>query len=92
MWSKLVDIFTSLQKGTLKNLLTGAGVMLGTNVVVLSTFQAAVNSLRGTLNSVGADVLSLASLTGIDVGMALVLGAIVTRLQLNSSKLILKKM
>ena len=92
MWSKLADLFTSLQKGTLKNVLTGAGVMLTTNVVVLATFQAAVNSLRSGLNSISADVLSLASLTGVDIGMSLILGAVVTRLTLNSSKLVLKKM
>ena len=82
----------SLLFKTLKNVLTGAGVMLTTNVLVLTSFGAAVNALRGSFNSVSADVLSLASLTGIDIGMSLILGAVVTRFTLNSSKLVLKKM
>ena len=51
MWSKLSDLFTSLQKGTLKNVLTGAGLMLGSNAIFLTAFSAAVNVLK---NSVGS--------------------------------------
>lgn len=91
MWSKLADLFTSLQKGTLKNVLTGAGLMLGTNAIFLTTFSAAVNVLKNSVNSVSADVLSLAHIAGFDIAMSLILGAIVTRLTMNSSKLVLRK-
>lgn len=91
MWSKLAALFTSLQKGALKNILTGAGVMLGSNVILMSTFSAAFNVLQGSIGSVSGDVLGLAHLAGFDIAMSLVLGAIVTRLTLNSSKLALKK-
>jgi hypothetical protein len=92
MWSKLSDLFTSLQKGTLKNVLTGAGLMLGTNAIFLTAFATAVNVLKNSVGSVSADVLSLAHLAGFDWAMSLILGSIVTRLTLNSSKLALKKM
>ncbi len=91
MWSKLVSILNSLSKGTLKNVLTGAGLMLTTNIVVFSTFQTAVNVLKNSVNSISADVLGLAHLAGFDVAMSLILGALVTRMTMNSSKLILKK-
>lgn len=92
MWSKLTDLFTSLQKGFLKNALTGAGVMLASSALVFTAFASAVNALRNNLNSVNADVLSLAHLAGFDIAISLVLGALVTRLTLNSTKLALKKM
>lgn len=91
MWSKLSDLFTSLQKGSLKNVLTGAGLMLGSNAIFLTAFSTAVNALKNSVNSVSADVLGLAHLAGFDVAMSLILGAIVTRLTLNSQKLMLKK-
>ena len=91
MWSKLVTVINSLQKGSLKNMLSGAGLMLGTNAIFLTAFQTAVNQLKNTVNSVSADVLALAHLAGFDIAMSLILGAIVTRLTLNSSKLALKK-
>ena len=47
--------------------------------------------LKNSVNSVSADVLGLAHLAGFDVAMSLILGAIVTRLTLNSQKLMLKK-
>lgn len=91
MWSKLVDIFTSLQKGSLKNVLGGAGIMLASSAIFMTAFAAAVNSFRNSLGGVSADVLALAHLAGFDLAMSIILGAIVTRLSLNSSKLMLKK-
>lgn len=91
MWSKLVDILTSLQKGTLKNVLTGAGVMLGSNIIFLSAFSAAVASLQNSVYAVSADVLSLAGLAGFDIAISTILAATVTRLTLNSQKLMLRK-
>lgn len=91
MWSKLVDIFTSLQKGTLKNVLSGAGIMLTSSVMFMTAFSAAVTTFKNTLNGVGGDVLALAHLAGFDLAMSIILSAVVTRLSLSSSKLMLKK-
>lgn len=91
MWSKLVDIFTSLQKGQLKNMLTGAGIMLTSSAIFMTAFAAAVNQFRNSLNGVSGDALALAHLAGFDIAMSIILSAIVTRLSLNSSKLMLKK-
>ncbi|MGA4854244.1 DUF2523 family protein [Acinetobacter haemolyticus] len=91
MWSKLAALFTSLQKGLLKNILLGAGLMLTTSGIFMTAFGAAVNSLRNSLGGVSADVLALAHLAGFDLAMSIILGAIVTRLGLSSSKLMLRK-
>lgn len=91
MWSKLVSVLNSLQRGSLKSWLTGAGLMLGTSVASMTAFSAAVSALKNQTNAVSVDVLALAHLSGFDVAMSLILGAIVTRMTLNSSKLVLRK-
>ncbi|MDU3123868.1 MAG: DUF2523 family protein, partial [Acinetobacter baumannii] len=51
----------------------------------------AVNTLRSSVSGISGDVLALAHLAGFDVAMTIVLSAVVTRLSLNSSKLVLRK-
>lgn len=91
MWSRLAALFTSLQGGLLKNILLGAGLMLTTSAVFMTAFATAVNSFRNSLSGVSADVLALAHLAGFDLSISIILGAIVTRLTLNSSTLMLRK-
>ena len=50
---------------------------LASSALVFTAFAAAVNALRNNLNSVNADVLSLAHLAGFDIAISLVLGALV---------------
>lgn len=90
MWSKLVQIFTSLEKGFLKNALTGAGIMLTTTTIFLGAFTRALNAFETSTYSLSADLLGLAHLTGLDTAMSIILGATATRLTLSQQKLMLK--
>lgn len=91
MWSKLVLLFESLEKGFLKNVLAGAGVMLASSAIFMTAFIAVFNSFKNSLNSVGADLLSIAHLAGFDVAITILLSACVTKMTLNASKLSLRK-
>jgi len=91
MWSKLVSIITSLQSGSLKRIMSGAGVYLASSAIFITAFGTAVNTLKSSVSGISGDVLALAHLAGFDVAMTIVLSAVVTRLTLNSSKLVLRK-
>lgn len=88
----LISLFKGLQKGWLKDVLTGAGLTLGTSAVVLTALNAAVSKVRSDLGQISSDLLALMHLSGIDVAMSIVIGAIVTRHTLQSTKLTLKKL
>ena len=91
MWAQLVKVVESLEGGSLKKILGGAGVMLASNTLFMNAFSAAVSKLQSSINTASADVLALAHLSGFDTSMSIVLSAVVTRLTLNASKLYLKK-
>lgn len=91
MWATVSKLATSLEKGSLKNILTGAGVMLASSASVMTAFSAVVSQLQSSVGSVSSNVLALAHLSGIDAGMSIILGAVVTRLTISSQKLFLKK-
>lgn len=91
MWSKLISIITSLQSGSLKRIMSGAGVYLASSAIFITAFGTAVNTLKSSVSGISGDVLALAHLAGFDVAMTIVLSAVVTRLTLNSSKLVLRK-
>ena len=87
----LISLFKGLQKGWLKDVLTGAGLTLGTSAVSLAALNIAINSFKENLAGVPADLLGLAHIMGIDVSMSIILGAIVARHSLQASKLTIKK-
>lgn len=92
MWSLIASLFTQLSRGWLKNVLTGAGIMLASYTAVMSAFNLAVQSLRSNFSSVSGDILALLSLAGFDVSISIIVGAIATRITLNQQKLFFKKM
>lgn len=85
-------IFASLQKGFLKNVLTGAGLTLGTASISLVAFKTAFNHFKNSVNSVSADILGLAALGGFDIFFSLIIGAMVTRMTMSDGRLFLKKL
>lgn len=87
----LISMFKSLQKGFLKNVLTGAGLTLGSAGVSLFAIDTVIKKLHNDLNSVSSQLLNLMALAGIDVAMSIILGAIVTRITMQSGKLVLQK-
>lgn len=89
--TSLSTIFSSLQKGFLKNVLEGAGVALGTTGVMLVALHQAINYFEQQAYSVPTALLQLLGLSGFDVFFSLILGAIVSRHQANIGKLVLRK-
>lgn len=87
----MISLFKGLQKGWLKDVLTGAGLTLGTSAVTLTMLQTAINHLRSGLNGISADLLGLANIAGIDVAMSIILGAIVSRHTIQATKLTLQR-
>lgn len=87
----LISLFKGLQKGWLKDVLTGAGLTLGSAAVSLAAFNTAVAKLRSSVSQVPSDLLALMHLMGIDIAMSIIIGAIVTRYTMQSGKLILQK-
>ncbi|OEY93803.1 hypothetical protein BJD20_20030 [Acinetobacter proteolyticus] len=86
------SLITSLQKGTLKNVLTGAGIGLATSSVSYLAFQQAVNAVKSQAYGLGGDIIAILHIAGFDVFFSTILAAIVTSLSLNASKLSLTKM
>lgn len=89
--SSLSTIFSSLQKGFLKNILTGAGLTLATSGIVLTALNTAILQVKNSFSGIAATVLQLAGVCGFDIAFSLVLGAIVARYVQNSSQLFLKQ-
>ncbi|STZ63514.1 Protein of uncharacterised function (DUF2523) [Moraxella lacunata] len=87
----MISLFKNLQKGWLKDVLTGAGLTLGTSAITLTMLDTAIKHLRSGLNSVSADLLGLAHIAGIDLAMSIIIGAIVARSTMQAGKLTLQK-
>lgn len=91
MWGLLARLLTGLSRGLLKNVLLGAGLMLGSYAIVMMAFSQAVNAVSGSMGGIPADVLALISLAGFDHAMSIILSAIATRITLNQEKLFFKR-
>lgn len=87
----LSSLLQDLQKGALKNILTGAGVALTTSSISYLAFQQAVNAVQSQAYGIPGDLIALLHLAGFDIFFSTVLAAIVTRLSLNAGNLALKK-
>lgn len=92
MWAILVRLLNSVLRGSLKHILTGAGLMLVTFSIVMTAFNSAVDSLHQSMNSIPANIMTFISLAGFDYAIGIITGAIVTRITLNQQKLFLSKL
>lgn len=72
-------------------LLTGAGIGLASSAFIITFLNYYLNKSLGQLNSLPGDVLGLAALSGVDVGISMIIGAVIARVTLNSSFLKLIK-
>lgn len=89
--ASLSTILSSLQKGFLKNILTGAGLTLATGGVVLTAFNTAVDQFKNSLGALSAMTLDFAGLIGLDVAFSVILGAIAARYVQNTAKVYLAR-
>lgn len=87
----LGSLLKSVNKGFLKDLLTGAGLTLATSGVSMIIFGQMLNVFKSNINTVPFDILSLAHIAGFDIFFSLIFGAYVTKFTLSSSNLALRK-
>lgn len=89
--ASLSTIFSSLQKGFLKNVLEGAGITLLTAGSILTALNTAINQFQSSLGDISTSLLGLAGICGFDIAFSIVLGAISARYVQNSAKLYLAR-
>ena len=87
----LAKIFSSLQKGFLKNLLEGAGLALATTGASLVALHTAIAYFQSVSSGVPSALLGLLGLSGFDIFFTLILGAIVAKHKAKVTSVILKK-
>ncbi|MBJ9909526.1 DUF2523 family protein [Acinetobacter bereziniae] len=75
--SSLSTLLASVQKGFLKNVLTGAGVTLGTAGISLAILNTMLTQFKNSVGSLPVVLLQMAGVTGLHIYFSLVLGAIV---------------
>lgn len=91
MWKMLSQIGEWLTKGSVKSALTGAGLGLASSAVVLTAVQSYIDKLLVAGNSMSADALGLLALSGAHIALSMIIGAIVYRLTITSTKLTLMR-
>ncbi len=89
--SNLVDSIRQSNRFWLKDVLTGAGLTLGTSTVILTAINALINQLRDDLTKLPLDVLQFAHLAGLDYSISIVLGAVMTKTIQDSTRLMLMR-
>lgn len=75
--ASLSTLFTSAQKGFLKNVLSGAGVTLGTAGISLAILSSMISHFKNSVSSLPLALLQMCGVTGLHIYFSLVLGAIV---------------
>lgn len=79
-----------LSSGFLKKLLTGAGLGLVTSAVSLTALNSLMSHLQSSYTALGI-AANLLSLAGFDVGLSIILGAMVVKMTVGSGKISLGK-
>lgn len=80
-----------LLKNTVQKVLLGAGLSIVSYMGVLVVVRTAFNSLISDINSVGAAMLNLMGIYGIDFVLSGLISVAVFLLTLNSGKLMIRK-
>ncbi len=80
----LTRILTSLNKGFLKQLLLGAGIQLAFTGGGIALFTTMMDRFRDVTTGLPPTALMFAHLMGLDVGLSIVIGAMMTRFGLQS--------
>lgn len=89
--SGLAGLLKAVNKGWLKDMLTGAGLTLATSGATLIIFGQMVNVFKSNVNTVPSDILALAHIAGFDIFFSLIFGAYVTKFTMNAGALSLRK-
>lgn len=85
---RLLTIFGEwLLNGSLKKILLGAGLGLGSAAVSLTAIQTYINRVVSVSSGFSSDMLALCALSGADIALSSILGAIVYKLTVGAAKL-----
>lgn len=75
-----------LLSGAIRQMLTGAGLALATAGVSVTFINSMIARVSATLSGLPELAISLLDLSGCDVALSLMLGAVVARVAINSAK------
>jgi hypothetical protein len=85
-FASLKDLLESVQKGVLRDILLGGGVMMITAGSSILVFNTAIQLVRSSVGNIATDLVQIMGLAGVDTAISLTLGAIATRLTLQATK------
>lgn len=85
------DILESFSSGFIKKALMGAGLTLGTSGTVFIAINTLIDQMRDAVTHLPPLALALADIAYLDYYLSCVLGAITTKMMLQSSQLTLRK-
>lgn len=83
----LISIVTWLCGSLVSRLLIGAGLGLGVSAFMINFLNYYINGATQQLSGGSATVLAFIGLSGVDKGLSIILGALVTRVTLSSMKI-----
>ena len=89
LFAELLKIFN---KGWLKQILTGAGLTLGTSAISLTALNSMITFFKSNIGQIPATILGLAHIAGFDYAISIILGAIVASHVQAMGKLTLQKL
>lgn len=92
MWRFLTLFSEWLLKGSVQTVLKGAGLGLGSTIATLAVVQAYIDKVVSESQGFKADMLALCALSGADIALSAILGAIVYKLTVSGAKLSLMKL
>lgn len=84
-FSGLSKVLDSAESGFIKKALTGAGMTVLSNTVLLTLFNVFLDQFRDHLGNINSPVLALLHMSGVDLALSIVLSAIATRMALDST-------
>lgn len=85
-FGSLRDLLESVQKGVLKDILLGGGVMMLTSGATILAFNTAIALVRTSVGNIATDLVQIMGLAGVDTAISLTLGSIATRLTLQATR------
>lgn len=80
-----------LLKGSVKSALLGAGLGLASAVVMKTVLERYINQALQSMQGIDSIVASFLHLSGFDIALSVVIGALIARVTMNSMKLSLIK-
>jgi hypothetical protein len=84
--TKSMQVFGS---GAAKNMLAGAGLGLATSAFILTILNQYIDTFANSMN--GLQIIGLLAISGVDVAISVIIGALVTRATIASQSISLTK-